>query len=95
MSELARNNLPESKFENPIHFVEVSKEHPLFPQVEELFNQIIAPLYSDQTNALNKIGEAQDRKCQLLMENGEIRGVLVYKSQPNNEFAQVGGGTSY
>jgi hypothetical protein len=28
------------------------------------------------------------------MENEEIRGVLVYKSEPNNEFAQMGGGSS-
>jgi hypothetical protein len=32
---------PQNKFENPVHFLEVSKEHSLFPQVEDLFNQII------------------------------------------------------
>ena len=81
-----------SKFENPTNFVEINKNHDLFSQVEVLFNQIIAPLYGDQANALAKIGEAKDRKCQLLMENGEIRGVLVYKLQLNDEFAQIGGG---
>lgn len=88
------NSQAKSKFENPTNFVEINKNHDLFPQIEILFNQIIAPLYGDQTNATAKIGEAQDRKCQLLIEGGEIRGVLVYKSQINDEFAQIGGGQS-
>ena len=32
-----------SNFENSVSFTEISKEHSLFPQVKNLFNQIIAP----------------------------------------------------
>lgn len=71
-------------------FEKVDGRHPLFPKVEELFKQIIAPLYGDQTNALKKIEKAEDRECKLLMEGKEIKGVLVYKLQPSNEFAKMG-----
>jgi len=92
MSELTKDNKLQPSFENPVvRFVEVNENHPLFPQVEDLFIKIIAPLYGDQTEGLNKIGKAKDRECQLLMEGKEIRGVLVYKKQPNDDFAQVGG----
>lgn len=78
--------------ENPVgHFVEVSEEHLLFPQVESLINQVIAPIYGVQENALEKIRNGGDRKCQLLMKDGEIVGVLVHKSEPNHEFTKWGG----
>jgi hypothetical protein len=77
------------------HFVEVNINHPLFPRVKDLLNQIIAPIYGDVTKFLDKIGEAKDRTCQLLMKGGEIVGVLVYKLEPNNDSGELGGGKSY
>lgn len=64
--------------------------HTYWPHVVNLFNATIAPLYGDQQAALDKIAKGVDRVCELLMNGGTPLGILVYKKEPVQEFAQHG-----
>ncbi|GAB6020832.1 hypothetical protein CHUAL_003486 [Chamberlinius hualienensis] len=60
------------------------------------FSRVIAPIYGDQTCALSKIAEGQDRECQILCskseQDGAIEpvGIIVYKRRPTNEYQKFG-----
>ncbi len=71
-------------------FIRVDKNHQLFPQVRTLFEEVIAPIYGDQKDALEKIGEGKDRACEVLVQAEKINGIIVYKTRPTDEFAQYG-----
>lgn len=59
--------------------------------ISDLFQNTIAPLYGDQTDALKKIAEAKDRLSYLLLnENGNALGVLVFKRISSQEFETLG-----
>lgn len=76
------------------HFESVSENNPLFAEVGAHFKQIIQPIYGDQSQALEKIGKAQDRRCEVLLESVEttsrVAGILVYKTNPTDEFESRG-----
>jgi ASC-1-like (ASCH) protein len=52
-----------------------------FPVVVRVFNERIAPIYGDQSTALQKIGDGQDRLCEGLFENQLPKGIVVYKKK--------------
>ena len=54
-----------------------------------LFDQIIKPLYGDQTTAIDRIEKGVDRTTKLLFDGGQEVGILVIKNRPNSEFADV------
>lgn len=54
--------------------------------IEPHFRGILEPLYGDQTLALEKMRTAGDRNTEVLMENGVIKGLLVYKTTPNSDY---------
>jgi GNAT superfamily N-acetyltransferase len=58
--------------------------------VEQLFKEVITPLYGDQTDALRKIKEGTDRKCKLLYHLDQPVGVIVYKTALSNEYEAYG-----
>jgi N-acetylglutamate synthase-like GNAT family acetyltransferase len=64
----------------------VDGSHPLYEQVKQQFEQVIAPIYGDQTQALQKIQAAQDRHCYVLDVAQKVAGIAVYKIQPTDEF---------
>lgn len=71
-------------------FENVNGSSPYFSIIKEQFEQVIAPIYGDQTTALAKIAEATDRICEVLLIEKNVMGVLVYKTEPNNEFEEYG-----
>lgn len=54
--------------------------------IEPHFRGILEPLYGDQTVALTKMHTAGDRNTEVLVENGVIKGLLVYKTEPNHDY---------
>lgn len=58
--------------------------------LEEYFKENIQPLYGDQRAFLDKIKEGKDRTCEFLFCNNKPVGVLIYKNQLSDEFAESG-----
>jgi len=58
--------------------------------VLENFNTVIAPIYGNQANALDKIAQKKDRICELLFKEKIPVGLLVYKNILSNEHSQYG-----
>lgn len=54
------------------------------------FNTRIRSLYGGQTKALKKIASGIDRACLILASHHNPLGLLLYKLNPTNEFAQYG-----
>ncbi len=54
----------------------------------EIFNRILTPLYGSQEKALRQIQEGRDRTCFLLYEKETPVGVLVFKTELSDEFAE-------
>lgn len=72
-------------------FVSVNGESPLFEKVRNVFLTSIAPLYGNQDKALGQIYESSDRTCELLLdESDDPKGILVYKNDVQDEFADEG-----
>jgi WD40 repeat protein len=72
-------------------FIPVGGSHlEKFPVLEEIFHRILEPLYGSQSKALEQIKLSQDRKCFLLYEKAAPVGVLVFKTQPSDEFKELG-----
>ncbi|CCB87872.1 transposase [Simkania negevensis] len=79
------------------YFIQVNGKSKLFSHIEEYFTQDIAPLYGDQTQALEKIAKAKDRTSEILIspEFHEELGVIVYKNELTNEFLDLGFNNSF
>ncbi|MCE5294020.1 MAG: GNAT family N-acetyltransferase [Chlamydiales bacterium] len=56
----------------------------------EIFTRILEPLYGSQSKALSQIRESKDRKCFLMYEQENPVGVLVFKTEVSDEFADCG-----
>jgi hypothetical protein len=55
------------------------------------FKEVLEPIYGSQEKALRKIREGEDRICLLATEStGNPVGVLQYKTELSNEFADLG-----
>ena len=67
----------------------VSGNPELVELTKMLFDQIIKPLYGDQTTAIDRIEKGVDRTTKLLFDGGQEVGILVIKNRPNGEFADV------
>lgn len=76
-------------FDQPptLNFHRVNQSSPYMPQLRDIFEKIIKPLYGPQEDALNKIGQAKDRACYMLYEGNRPVGVIVFKTELSNEFA--------
>ena len=60
---------------------------PYYPKVAEIFRRYRAPLYGDQTTSISKIFKKDsDRFCKALLHGAEIKGLLVYKTDPQHDF---------
>ena len=62
----------------------------LFIELKFSFKRFIEPIYGNQEKFLEKIRKGRDRKCKLLMNNGSVEGVLVYKIKNSSEFQRFG-----
>lgn len=54
--------------------------------VRFLFKTCITSIYGDQTSALAKLVEGQDRSCELMFYRGQPTGIIVYKNILQNEY---------
>lgn len=62
-------------------FITVDQNSSEFDVVKETFKQLIEPLYGDQEEAIRKIGLANDRLCDILLDTGSPKGLIVYKKE--------------
>jgi len=58
--------------------------------LQKIFTEILVPLYGSQEKALSQISLSKDRRCYLLYENSTPVGVIVFKTEISNEFAEFG-----
>lgn len=58
--------------------------------LQNIFKQILEPLYGPQADALKKIALSRDRKCYLLCENDHPVGVIAFKTLLSDEFQEYG-----
>ncbi|MEH0002311.1 MAG: GNAT family N-acetyltransferase [Holosporaceae bacterium] len=72
----------------PFCFATVTQASPHWLTVNKFFNERIQALYGDQTKALKKIAEGIDRTCLVLVKERCPLGLLLYKDNPTDEFAQ-------
>lgn len=70
-------------------FETVNKESLIFRHVRFYFKNMIQPYYGEQSQALIKIGEAKDRTCEMLFEDDKEVGLIVFKNQLSNEYANL------
>ena len=72
-------------------FASIKGSSPYFSNVEAIFREHITPLYGDQSAALKKIGDRIDRRCELLLQNNShVVGLIVYKTDPQQEYNKEG-----
>jgi WD40 repeat protein len=71
-------------------FHHVAAKSPYMSTLTKIFERILKPLYGSQDKALSQIAEGKDRKCFLLYESENPSGVIVFKTDPSNEFEAVG-----
>lgn len=57
-----------------------------FDLVTSVFKNLIEPNYGDQSNAIKKIKQAKDRKCELVYHDGKAIGMVVYKTDLQDEY---------
>ena len=62
-----------------------------FDRIKQAFNDLIKPVYGNQTSALEKIGAGHDRLCEGLYVDNQLQGMLVYKKQitPNDKSLEI------
>lgn len=73
------------------HFEKIDRTSVYMQIMAALFQQTIAPLYGDQTSALGKIFDAQDRLSYLLLDNEQnVLGVVIFKKDLSQEFENLG-----
>jgi ASC-1-like (ASCH) protein len=58
--------------------------------VEEIFRSQIEPLYGNQDEALRKIRDRTDRRCEVLLYNDNPVGFVVYKKEKQREYEREG-----
>ena len=84
--ECEGQNEAELKFDNKEN---ISKDD--LKKIKKIFELNITPLYGNQEEALEKIEKGVDRRTELLKNKEDnIVGVLVYKTEPIDEFASLG-----
>jgi ASC-1-like (ASCH) protein len=80
------HQLPSAELE----FVAIRSSSPHFSKVEEIFRSQIEPLYGNQDEALRKIKDGTDRKCEVLLNNDHLVGFIVYKREMQKEYESIG-----
>jgi ASC-1-like (ASCH) protein len=75
-------------FNTGYEFVAVANHDSYYKSVKRAFKDTVEKLYGDQTTAIQKIKESEDRKCLVLVENGSPVAILVYKVKPTSEFSR-------
>lgn len=62
-----------------------------FGRIKQAFNDLIKPVYGNQTAALEKISVGHDRLCEGLYVDNQLQGMLVYKKQitPNDKSLEI------
>lgn len=70
-----------------LNFSVVDRDCRDFSLVVDTFKKLIAPIYGEQQKALGKIGGGSDRLCEMLYDNKEAKGLIVYKKELNERKA--------
>ena len=74
----------------PVSFLPVRGYPNRLKAVQKTFDSVLKPLYGSQTSALKKLFTGRDRKGRLACINDSPCGLIVYKLQPTDEYADVG-----
>ncbi|MCB9092543.1 MAG: GNAT family N-acetyltransferase [Halobacteriovoraceae bacterium] len=73
-----------------IKFAVLEESSPHFSKMEEIFRSQIEPLYGNQDEALRKIRDRTDRRCEVLLYNDSPVGFVVYKKEKQREHEREG-----
>eukprot|EP00041_Stephanoeca_diplocostata_P008322 m.122422 g.122422 ORF g.122422 m.122422 type:complete len:195 (+) comp17274_c0_seq2:397-981(+) len=65
-------------------------QNQLVQQLRAIFRDVLEPLYGDQTKALQKIAAGTDRACYLMTADGNVVGVLQFKTEATDEHEEIG-----
>ncbi|MEE2770040.1 MAG: GNAT family N-acetyltransferase [Pseudomonadota bacterium] len=60
-------------------FINVDKNSVVFRDVVQIMEGKIAKIYGSQEKAIDLIGKSEDRVCEVMLDDGEPVGILVYK----------------
>jgi ASC-1-like (ASCH) protein len=71
-------------------FISIKSSSPHFSKVEEVFKSQIEPLYGNQDEAIRKIKDRTDRRCEILLYNDNPVGFVVYKKEKQREYEREG-----
>jgi len=80
----------DSEVINKVKLTNLSDNPKLFNDLVTYFECNIQPLYGDQSKALNKINQAHDRSCEIIMFKGKVAGVGIWKKHLTNEYSGNG-----
>lgn len=69
-----------------INFINLQQNIQYFALIKKSFTELIVPKYGIQEEALEKIQVGSDRQCEILLINDEPKGLIVYKTELQNEF---------
>ena len=72
------------------HFISIKSSSPHFSKIEEIFRERMEPLYGNQDEALRKIRDGVDRRCEILLYNDNPIGFIVYKKEKQQEYSREG-----
>ena len=80
--------LKEKSHKQGLQFLDIQDFPPIFEHVRMFFNQDIAPLYGDQTAALNKIFEGKNYVLyDELPSNIKIKVMIIFRL--HNKFTKI------
>ncbi len=78
------------KSTDTFEFVTVKNSSVLMQEIAKQFDVLIKPIYGNQTKSLEKISNANDRECEMLLCNKKLVGVIVYKTSPADDYIEYG-----
>ncbi len=58
--------------------------------VKQQLLKALSPLYGDQSSAIQKVEERNDRICELYYVNEIVRGLIIFRNYLSNEYAEYG-----
>jgi len=60
------------------------------PSIKNLFENSVESLYKDQASTLEKIARGEDRNSELLIRGKYPEGLVIYKTEPSDEYSNYG-----
>lgn len=69
-----------------ISFMKITSNSDHFSTVQRFFKKMLAPIYGDQSKAIDQIKAGLDRVCEVMLKYDNPVGLIVYKNKLQNEY---------